>query len=368
MSIAIMRRFLFLSSLLILLAVPLAAGSGLVYVANKGGTYINVIDTATNKVVQMIDNIESPEVVRFSPDGSRLYITTGSEDVLTVMDRKSGRIIKKAPLSGWANDAAATNDGKLIVVCIRNAAKVSQTKAGAVGETEVRGVDPGAMDFIDATSLEMVKSIPMKNGMHDIAVTADSKYVAAGSPEGHFLTIFDLATKQIAWELPYDQGVQPLVFENNPDGSARRIFLQLGRYHGFAVVDFATHKEVARISLPNEPTGFNKKGGGLSHGIGITPDGKTLWVSSRPANSVFAYSLPDIKLLGHASLPVLQLPGKAPRGTNADWITFSPDSRTVYVSLLGAKMVAAIDVNTMKEVARIPVGESPDRTSTLTLP
>jgi hypothetical protein len=62
---------------------------------------------------------------------------------------------------------------------------------------------------------------------------------------------------------------------------------------------------VARIKAPDEPTGF---GGGRgcesnAHGIGISPDQKTLWVNSRPSNSVFAYSLPDIKLLGHVSLP-----------------------------------------------------------------
>ena len=90
---------------LLIAAVPLAAGTAHVYVTNRGGTTIDVIDTATNKVVETIKGIESPEVVRFSPDGSRLYIATRSEDVLDVMDRKSGKIFKKVPLSGWANDA-----------------------------------------------------------------------------------------------------------------------------------------------------------------------------------------------------------------------------------------------------------------------
>src|SRR5450755_418084 len=93
---------------------PLAASTAKVYVANRGGTTIDVIDTATNKVVDVIRGIESPEVVRFSPDGNRLYITSRSEDVLDVRDRKTGKRIKKVPLSGWANDAQVTNDGKLI--------------------------------------------------------------------------------------------------------------------------------------------------------------------------------------------------------------------------------------------------------------
>jgi YVTN family beta-propeller protein len=83
---------------------------------------------------------------------------------------------------------------------------------------------------------------------------------------------------------------------------------------------------------------------------------------------VFAYSLPDIKLLGHVSLPEQPVPGKPGRSGNPAWITFTPDSKSVYVSSCGVKTVTAIDVQKMKEVARIPVGEMPDRISTLALP
>jgi len=354
MSLTTPKRVLFLSGLWILLAMPLVAGTALIYVTNRGGTTIDVIDAATNKVVQTIGNIESPEVVRFSPDGSRLYIPYRGENDLIVMDRKSEKIIKKVPLSGWPNEAQTTRDGKLILVCIRN--------TGTTVE------DAGALDIIDAKSLEKVKSIPTKRGLHDIAVTADGKYAAAGAPGGHFLIVFDLQSKEIAWQVQYDYPVNPIVIENNPDGSGRRIFVQLGPTNGFSVVDFAQRKEVAMIKVPDEPKGFGNGCEAISHGIGISPDQKTLWVNSRTANSVFAYSLPDIKLLGHVSLPEQPIPGKAPRGSSPAWVTFSPDSKTVYVSSCGIKTVTAIDVQAMKEVARIAVGEMPDRISTLALP
>src|ERR1700675_3502644 len=100
---------------ILIAAVPLVAATARIYVTNRGGTTIDVIDPATNKVVETIKGIESPEVVRFSPDGSLLYIASRSVDVLYVMDRKSGKYLKKVPLSGWANDAMVTNDGKLIL-------------------------------------------------------------------------------------------------------------------------------------------------------------------------------------------------------------------------------------------------------------
>ncbi len=348
------KRFWFLSGLWILLAMPLAAGTALIYVTNRGGTTIDVIDAATNKVVHTIGKIESPEVVRFSPDGSRLYIPYRGENVLIVMDRKSEKIIKNVPLSGWPNEAQTTRDGKLILVCIRNTATTAE--------------DAGALDIIDAKSLEKVKSIPTKRGLHDIAVTADGKYAAAGAPGGHSLVVFDLQKMEIAWQVQYDYPVNPVVIENNPDGSGHRIFVQLGPTNGFSVVDFAQRKEVAMIKVPDEPKGFGNGCEAISHGIGISPDQKTLWVNSRTANSVFAYALPDIKLLGHVSLPDQPIPGKAPRGSSPAWVTFSPDSKTVYISSCGIKTVTAIDVQGMKEVARIPVGEMPDRISTLALP
>jgi YVTN family beta-propeller protein len=332
---------------------PLVAATTRIYVANRGGTTVDVIDPATNKVVETIKGIESPEVVRFSPDGSRLYITSRSEDVLDVRDRKTGKQIKKVPLSGWANDAGVTSDGRLIVVCIRN--------------TGVEAVDVGALDIIDAKSLEKVKSIPVRRGLHDVALTADGKFAAAGSPPGKFIIVFDLQKMDIAWEVDYDQGVLPLIIESNPDGSGKRIFANLNRTNGFSVVDFATHKEVARITNPDEPSGFPPGCEGISHGIGIAPDHKTLWTNSRPANAVFVYSLPDLKLLGHVSLPETEVPGKAPRGGGPAWVTFTPDSKTVYISTCGTKSITAIDVTAIKEITRIPVHEMPDRISTLAL-
>ena len=249
------RRHVWLLLGMLSAAIPLGAGTALIYVTNRGGTTIDVIDAATNKVVHTIGNIESPEVVRFSSDGRQLYIFSRAEpeeNFLIVMDRKSEKIVKKVPLSGWANEAQTTNDGKLILVCIRN--------------TGTKAEDVGALDIIDTTTLEKVKSIPVRKGLHDLAVTGDGKYVAAGAPGGRFLVVFDLQKMEAAWEVQYDSSVNPIAIENNPDGSGRRIFVNLGPLNSFSVVDFAKRAEVARIKAPDEPTGF-----GVGRGAKATP-------------------------------------------------------------------------------------------------
>jgi hypothetical protein len=55
-----------------------------------------------------------------------------------------------------------------------------------------------------------------------------------------------------AWSL-FSEGVRPIAFETNRDGSTSRLFVQLSEVHGFAVVDFKEHKEVARVMLPEIP-------------------------------------------------------------------------------------------------------------------
>jgi YVTN family beta-propeller protein len=151
-----------------------------------------------------------------------------------------------------------------------------------------------------------------------------------------------------------------MAFETNADGSTKRIFVQLSDFHGFAVVDFAQRKEVSRVELPNDiPAEKVDKGpfnASPSHGLGVAPDGRTLWVTSRPNARVYAYSLPDIKLLGAVDL-----------GGRPDWVTFTPDSRQVYISTENTNSVVVVDVAARKEITRIKVGASPKRNITAVL-
>jgi len=230
--------------------------------------------------------------------------------------------------------------------------------------------DPGFLDVIDTALLTRVKSIPVDGSVHNVFVTPDGKYAVSGSIENKAATIVDLNTEEVAWEIKFDRAVRPMAFEKNEDGSTRRIFVQLSGFNGFAVVDFARRAEVARIKLPDQPGGFavaEGRSGTPSHGIGVAPDGKSLWVNSTVANAVFKYSLPELKLLGYAPLPEVHPLGHSPTGSVPEWITFTPDSKTVYVSNSGAGSVSAIDTDTLKQVALIPVGEVPKRINTLLL-
>ena len=338
-----------LSLLALVAAVPASAETSLIYITNSAGDSVNVIDPTTNTVVQSIKGEEAAHGINFSPDGSRVYISNESTSTLDVFDRKSGNLIKKVALTNHPNNITVAKDGRIFVAIAR---------------------DPGALDVIDPVKLEKTNSIPMRGRLHNIYMTPDQKYVICGSVQKHFVAVVDAKTEKIAWEYQFDLGVRPMTIEANPDGSTKRIFVQLASYDGFAVLDFAKHEEVARIKLPDLQKHVDMDPGRLdapSHGIGVHPDGKTLWVTSIPQNAVFVYSLADLKLVGQIDLPDLKITGKPLGGAVANWVTFTPDGKTIYIANSGLRSVTAIDTASMKVKAVVPVGEVPKRINTLVM-
>jgi YVTN family beta-propeller protein len=159
-----------------------------------------------------------------------------------------------------------------------------------------------------------------------------------------------------------------MALEAGPDGAVRRVFAQVSNINGFVVIDFAARKEVSRIFLPDNGFGAaERRLDSPSHGIGVAPDGRTLWVTSISANSVYAYSLPELKLLGEARLPEVKADGRKPTSSVPNWVTFTPDSKRLYISNAAARSVSVIDTDAIKLIATVPVGEVPKRINTLVL-
>jgi YVTN family beta-propeller protein len=307
---------------------------------NSAGDSVMLIDPATNKVVGEIKGIEVNHGATVAPDGSKFYITNEAESTLDVADAKTLTVTKHIPLTNHPNNVAISKDGKRVYVAIVSGA--------------------GAVDVIDTTTLTRVKSIRTEGGIHNTYVTPDGKFVVAGSIPGKKINVIDQKTEEIIWTLPTDDGVRPMAFDTNPDGSTKRIFVELSNFNGFITVDFATHKVVDKIAVPEAPPG-EKVTEGLqgspAHGLIVTPDGKTLGVLSKMNTRVYFYSLPDLKLMGDTKV-----------GHHPDWVTGTPDGKRFYVANAGSNSVSVIDVATRKELMQIPVGQVPKRNITAVLP
>jgi YVTN family beta-propeller protein len=316
---------------------------------NSAGDNVQIIDPVTNKVVGEITGIEVNHGVAASPDGSRIYVSCEADSTLDVADARTFKVLNKIPLSGHPNNIAVSPDGRRVYVAIVNA--------------------PGGVDVIDTGSLKDIKTIRTKGPIHNPYVTPDGKYVVAGSTQSNMINVIDTKTDELAWTVQEDKGIRPMAFAMNPDGSTKWIFVQLTAFDGFAVVDFASHEEIKRVDYPDLPPGRSPVpvgatrtnpgssavgGADPSHGLAVTPDGKTLVANSRLNSALYLYSLPDLKLTGTVFLS----------GKGAAWVTLTPDGKTAYVSNAVTNDVSVINLISMKEIARIPVGFVPKRNGT----
>jgi len=317
-------------------ALPLAAQTVRIVQTNAAGDEAHLIDPATNKVVLRIPNLEAAHGTTSSPDGSKVYFTVESNSTVAAADTKTGKMVGTVKLSGHPNNLAVGKDGRYLYVGI--------------------AVAPGAVDVIDTTTMKLVKSIKVNGAVHNVYVTPDGKFAISGSVGSSVISVIDTATQEVAWDLKLSAGIRPMAIEAGPDGSTSRIFAQLSGLHGFAVVDFKQRKEVARITLPTEPVNGKAESGAPSHGIGVTPDKKYLVSNSSVAQGIFIYSMPDLKYIGFVKT-----------GQTPDWLTFTPDSKMVYVANAGINSVSAVDIVARKEVAKIPVGEVPKRNGTVVI-
>ena len=321
---------------IVLCTAPLAAQKVRIVQTNAAGDNVHLIDPGTNKVVGIIEGIEVSHGAGVAPDGSRIYVSDEAESTLDVVDAKTLKVTNRIPLSGHPNNMAVGKDGRKVYVGIIQA--------------------PGGVDVIDTVALKRIKTVPTKGTIHNAYVTPDGKYVVAGSIGGKTINVIDAQTDEPAWTLEMDLGVRPMTFNWNPDGSTKWIFAQLTGLNGFAVIDFATRKEIRRINNPDLPPGKATvpQGSDPSHGMAVTADGKTLVVCSRLNNHLYSYSLPDLKPLGGAELS----------GKGAGWVTLTPDGKKAYVANPVTDDVSVVDIASMKEIARIPVGAVPKRNVT----
>ena len=345
-------RFLLSIVWMVLVAGPLAAQSGQVVrviQTNSAGTNAHLIDPGTHEVLAVIEGLPHAHGVAEHPDGLYYYFSNEMHSTLDVVDTRTLEIIEHIPLSGRPNNISISKELRKLYVGIRGAPYT---------------------DVIDVDTHEVIKTIRMYRGVHNIYVTEDSRYAVASlapgpvSPEDPSIEVIDTDTDEIAWGIPVNGlRTRPLAIESNPDGSPRRIFAQASEHHGFFVIDWDTREIVDFISPPSVPLSQINADGrqdGPSHGLEVLADNSAVWDVSRVTSSVYGYSLPGLEYIGavHVGLG----------GGGADWATSSPDGRYLFVAVTGAGETVVVDLERLEVVKRIPVGHAPKRVHTVVIP
>jgi len=190
------------------------------------------------------------------------------------------------------------------------------------------------VSVVDTGSRQLIATVPVAAGPDGIVVARNDRQVFVSGASGSSLSVIDTATDRISDTIEVGKGPQGLA--TTPDG--RWLLATVNGEDRLAIVDVASHKVAASVPVPKP------------HTVTVSPDGARAYVSSQQPGS-FALVVVD---LGSRSVAATVPLEKTPRD-----LEFSPDGRTVYMTLAGVSAVQVLDVASNKVVAQIPTGVSP---------
>jgi DNA-binding beta-propeller fold protein YncE len=150
------------------------------------------------------------------------------------------------------------------------------------------------------------------------------------------LRVTETTTHGVTHEVgPFGDVIRPFTI----NGSGTKTYVNVNELLGFEVGDLATGKVLHRVTVPGFNKGPTKRHGCPSHGIGLTPDEKEIWLCDSYNRRVHIFDATTTPPQLRQSVAVRDEPG---------WITFSIDGRFAYPSTGDV-----IDAATKKTVAQL---------------
>jgi YVTN family beta-propeller protein len=315
-------------------AAPPTAATKL-YVANSAGTDIHVIDPATNRVIRRIDVGPEPHGLCATATGDRVFVTIentkGDAGELLWLDPATDTVIRRIKVGPRPNQPACTPDGKVVYV----------------------PCDDASWWVIDAAAGRVVTKIATGGRPHNTLAAPNGRRMYLGPKGSYHVLIADVATDKLIGEIPTSDAPRPLALSH--DG--KRLYANVDTLIGFEVLDTERRKLVRRVEaeVPAELLRVASR----SHGIGLRPGEKELWMCDVFHDRTYVFDL--------TADPPRQTHTIAMKG-GGYWMSFSPDGKRCYVSERIGDAVAVIDTATKEVVARVPVGKAPKRNLVVTVP
>ena len=134
-----------------------------------------------------------------------------------------------------------------------------------------------------------------------------------------FLHVADTRTHTVDRKIgPFSAGVRPFTI----DSSETRVFVTVNELLGFEVGDLKSGEKLASVKVLGWDKGPVRRHGNPSHGIGLTPDEKEIWVCDGHNMRMHIFSAQP-PYQQQTTIPLSDMPG---------WVTFSMDGQYAYPS------------------------------------
>ncbi|MGY2488333.1 YVTN family beta-propeller repeat protein [Cupriavidus sp. CP313] len=301
-----------------------------VYVPNLRSNDVYVIDPATFKVVDKFRVGYRPQHVVPSWDLHTLWVTNNAEGrpdgSLTPIDPKSGRPGKEVRVDDPYN-MYFMPDGKEAIV---------------VAEAQAR------LDFRDSHTMALRSSleVPQCKGINHADFSIDGKYALFTCESDGSLAKIDLVNRNVVGYLQLARNGMPQDIRIAPDGKVFYVAdMMAGGVH---VVD---GDRLTKID-------FIKTGIG-THGLYPSRDGTRLYVANRGSNRVHGprHGKGSVSVIDFATRKIVAT-WPIPGGGSPDMGNVSADGKTLWLSGRFDDVVYAIDTTT-GSIKSIPVGMEP---------
>lgn len=185
-------------------------------------------------------------------------------------------------------------------------------------------------NVVDCQTGDIIKKIEVHKRAHNTIYGPSGKHVYMGDIASPWLHIAETKTHSIVKKVgPFGHGIRPFTI----NGTETLAFVNVDSLLGFEVADLKTGQLLDRVIVEGWDMGPVRRHGNPSHGIGLTPDEKEVWVSDgyNMRLHVFSAVKPYQQL---TTIPLQDMPG---------WVTFSMDGKYAYPS-----SGEVIDVKTRK--------------------
>lgn len=227
----------------------------------------------------------------------RLYVTTTKN--LSCLDLKTDKVLWQRAYPKGCDRMSISPDGK---------------------EIYCPSLEGPVWYSIDALSGDVIATIEAKSGAHNTIFGPDGKEVYLAGLKSPILRIADAKTNQIIREVgPFSNVIRPFTI----NGDQTLCFVNVNELLGFEVGDLKTGKFVCQVKVEGFKKGATKRHGCPSHGIGLTPDGKELWLTDAHNQRLHIFDATTMPPKMITSIELRDQPG---------WITFGLDGRYAYPS------------------------------------
>ena len=290
----------------------------LVYDIDDGYKFIKRIPTWPLAPGQEAENVKG---VAASAVTGKLYVSTirriGCIDLLTE------KMVWERELEGGCDRMALAPDGKVMYV---------------------PSLEKEHWNVVNAVTGEGLAKIVTNSGAHNTLYSRDGQEVYLAGLRSPLLSVADPKTHKVIRTVgPFSNSIRPFTV----NGARTLCYVNCNELLGFEIGDLKTGLKLHRVEVQGYEKGPVLRHGCPSHGIGLTPDEREVWLCDGHNSAMHIFDNTVMPPKQIASLKVRDQPG---------WITFTIDGKHAYPSTgevfdtKTKKLVKALQDETGREI------------------